>query len=1529
MKRIYLLGPALLLSLFLSGQRLEEFSADQGSFISELGSFMTSSKTVVMEEQYKAFEKTFKGGQFNETETGLIQQTMNKMLRHRLSANPHFRSYLDLLMTLKSTNQSPERFQTWHAIINNMLDNEADFSPQQLSDFLSFSVDFLNRQALRYSTLGTSWYARTDNYQLKYEGKEPVLDFPDLTLVAARNQDSIQITGTAGRFKPLSDTWEGKKGKVTWERQGLDADVYVDLGPFTFEMQKSLYEVPEAKLHYPLFFGSRVITGSFSDKLVSSSEAKDASYPRFESQEKILEIDNFGKGIKFRGGFKLLGTTIYGIGSREDKASLTLMDDANRPVFQGKAEQFAVKREDRIVAERVESVLYYGKDSIYHPSVNVRYIIPKREIQLTRGERGSDRNPFFSSVHNVNIKADNINVYLEGDSIVIGKPTVSIATKSDVFFESLHYFRKKDYERIQNIASANPLAIMKATVERENENPIKADLLAQRINKSFTVDNILSLLYDLAAQGFINYDEEKKEVTVKEKVFHYVKSNQGDSDYDVLNIRSSTQGVNAVMNMHDHSIAIEGIDNIEFSSRQKVAAIPLGHQILLREDRNIDLDGRLFAGFSHFEGKDFHFKYEDFQFQLDSVRYFDLYVPTGKLDDKNQPVALSIGSRIEHLAGTLLIDAPLNKSGREDIPTFPSLQTKGNSYVFYDKDSTQSGIYQRDSFYFRIDPFSFNRLDGFTAKDIQFKGNMVSHEIFPEFKETLVLRKEDQSLGFVHTTPDNGYPAYQGKGNYVGKLDLSNRGLLGQGALKYLGASINTEDIVFKPEEATGTAEKFNLEENRNPKEQIPQVRGEEISILWRPYKDSLYVTPKEKPFDMYKSGHHTFTGTLILTPGGLKGNGLLDWNEASMRSKQLAFGAFSVTADTTNLGIKAFDADDLALRTENVNADVDFDKQMGLFKANDKFLYTSLPYNQYITSMNEFTWDMKARSIAFNTEEGSMGTFTSIHPDQDSLRFQGKDAFYNLESSLLQISGIPNIVTADAFVYPDSGYVEIQKGGVMTQLENARIIADTSNKYHVINRATVNILGRRSYKASGFYEYNVGDRQQEVEFQNIVGMPGGKGKYSEKRSVTQAEGTVADTDTFYIDKKTRFQGTISLKAESKNLQFDGFALLDADKLPDPYWFTVSSEGDRKDLAIKFDTPKSPDGEPLASGIYLSKESSRIYPRAMQPLYFRKDRPILPVKGVFKYQADKDAFVFGDSSKVIRQELRGNQFVFKNADGTVQGEGKLELCESMKYVTVSAGGVISSAFPPPKPKEDPNMMSAEPEQENMMSAEPDTAAAKVPEIVEIPTTAEIMAGLQLNVPESLMKIISTDIKSSAFDARSISFLTDLDFYRKAASEVFPPSKEFQEGLLGLSSGYLDLPSKVNTFTLLFSKMKLKWDSDYQSFVSTDKNIGLISINGESINKMLTCYLEFKMPSIDNDDRLYVYVKSPSELFYFFGFKQGILSITSNNPAFMEALEGLKSKDKVIKMPDGETFEIQSVEPGTATAFIRRVEAAKK
>ena len=95
-----------------------------------------------------------------------------------------------------------------------------------------------------------------------------------------------------------------------------------------------------------------------------------------------------------------------------------------------------------------------------------------------------------------------------------------------------------------------------------------------------------------------------------------------------------------------------------------------------------------------------------------------------------------------------------------------------------------------------------------------------------------------------------------------------------------------------------------------------------------------------------------------------------------------------------------------------------------------------------------------------------------------------------------------------------------------------------------------------------------------------------------------------------------------------------------------------------------------------------------------------------------------------------------------------------------------------------------------------------------------------------------------------------------------------------------------------------------------------------------MNKQVECYVELKMPSADADDRLYVYLKSPSGLFYFFGFKQGILSITSNNTVFMQQLEGMKVKDLIMKMDDGETFEIVPVELSSANLFLRRIQAVQ-
>ena len=83
-----------------------------------------------------------------------------------------------------------------------------------------------------------------------------------------------------------------------------------------------------------------------------------------------------------------------------------------------------------------------------------------------------------------------------------------------------------------------------------------------------------------------------------------------------------------------------------------------------------------------------------------------------------------------------------------------------------------------------------------------------------------------------------------------------------------------------------------------------------------------------------------------------------------------------------------------------------------------------------------------------------------------------------------------------------------------------------------------------------------------------------------------------------------------------------------------------------------------------------------------------------------------------------------------------------------------------------------------------------------------------------------------------------------------------------------------------------------------------------------------------MPS-NGDDRLYIYLKSSSEFYYFFGYRGGILSVASNNPGFLEAAAGLKAKDLVLEPEKDKIYEIQFVESDTPERWLRRIETATK
>ena len=1478
-------------------QPTAKFPDNPNEFVDKLGAFMTASKRPDMEESFSVFKKMVRAGAFSDHDMRQVIGVSNLLADQKLAPFPYFKNYINAASAAR-INPDTALFGRWIGFTEKALASIERGRTKPIAMLLEFSADLLEHRALKTGEGGSvTWKIQGGKFAFEFQNELPVLRCEDVNLIGLRKQDSITVFKTSGDYLPYEGVWRGRGGKVTWAGTGLDSTVYATLASYKVETIKPLFSCDTAQLYYPLYFPNRAIPGKLEHNIVVDSKAN-SQFPKFESFDRLLKVNKIGDGIEYVGGFKLSGSSLYGYGTNSEPAQLSIFNKKRQRIFYGTGPLFIIKREVSIVAEEVNAKLYMDKDSLFHPQVNFRVDIPKDIIYLTRGEKGSERNPFFSSFYNMNLDVEKIAWYIAQDSLEIGARSAGAkGIEQKVQFESSEHFEMSQYIKMQQISSQNPISTLFVLSREKGTNIISDNDFAQRINPKFDYSSIQTLLAQMVAEGFINYYFSRHEIELRDKLTHYALASQGKKDYDAINIISTSTGSNAHLDLKTRETQIFEVKKMELSEKQKVAVLPDGNSFTLLKNRDMRFKGRLYAGLALFEGKNMYFNYDKFQVEFDSVRHLDFYLPTGAVDKNGQPIANSMNSTVEHVSGVLLVDAPHNKSGKEDLPIFPSLQTKQPSFVFYDRPEILGGVYKRDSFYFKLEPFAFNGLDSYHKEDLKFRGQMYPATIFPAFKEIIVVREADKSFGFVHKTPLTGYPTYSKKGNYTGDLDLSNKGFMGKGKLEYLTADIESEDLIFRPKQTTGTAKKFFMEEDRVSAVKLPQAKGENVSVNWLPFRDSMYIQSKAKDFELFKSPGYTHKGILVLTPSGLKGRGVFEWAGGKMTSRVLIYSPFQASSDTANLEIKSLDSKGIAFDSKNVDGELDFDAQQGHFKANSESATTTLPLDQYSTSMNEFTWDMRAQTITFKADPKKPGAFVSIDPDQDTLAFQGKTALYDMKTNLLKIGGVNVVKSADAYIYPDSGALEIAPGGKMKQLLNVRIVADTVNKYHTINRATVDILGKKAYKATGYYEYNIPGYKQEVFFNNIVGERLGPGTQATKNVLTTANGDITPSDSFRMDVRTLFKGQIILRANQQNMRFEGYAQLDAEKLPALNWFSVYTEVDKTKPIIRIKKAEDQEDVPLITGFYLSRELGDMYPRILQPAYARVDRAILNCQDVYKYDPKTKLFIFGDSTKLIANTLRGAKMVYDDKLGTVQAEGPLKLGTGLKYLNVTGAGRLKSDF------------------------------NNITDSTGYTVTGEFMTGMEINVPKILLDIMANDIQASGFDAAPVITNSNLAFYQPALAEFVTDEKERAEAVAGLASNVVTLPKNDNKYTIFLGRHAVLWNAEYQSFLSTEDKIPLLGFNGQLVGKMLTTYVEYKMPG-NEDDRFYIYIKASPDLWYFFGYQAGVIRVVSSNTRFNDALLALKPKETVLEMSDGETYEIIPGEPSDADKFINRVRAGR-
>ena len=159
--------------------------------------------------------------------------------------------------------------------------------------------------------------------------------------------------------------------------------------------------------------------------------------------------------------------------------------------------------------------------------------------------------------------------------------------------------------------------------------------------------------------------------------------------------------------------------------------------------------------------------------------------------------------------------------------------------------------------------------------------------------------------------------------------------------------------------------------------------------------------------------------------------------------------------------------------------------------------------------------------------------TSSRQNPRRDSLHFLSTHATYLVGEDVLQCKGVKEIAVADSRVFPDSGRVTIRRDANMDELQNARLIANATTQYHLIERAILKINGRYAFQGAGEYQYIGEDKSIQTLILDEI---------SVNESIeTYGMGSVA-RDAFMLDSNFQFAGDFALLAGEEFLTFRGGA---------------------------------------------------------------------------------------------------------------------------------------------------------------------------------------------------------------------------------------------------------------------------------------------------------------------------------------------------------------------------------------------------
>lgn len=1438
----------LLVSFQSNAQAPKSFSNDPAMFFKELKGYMELTNKKETEKVMDKFEEIWlEEPKFSAEQQLTIIGTANNMLKKRMKPYPDFSNYVAALMAYISSGRDAQVFTNFHASLDKML----QASSKRYSDYIENVAGLFVANVL-YESGSTKWVASTGDYKFEFD-TIPKISFPAMDLTCYAKGDSSVINGIKGYYYPLTKTFIGENGKLYFTRAGLNqSDVYADLLTTQIDLTSSEWSCDSAIFYNKTYF-KQPLRGKVTDKILANVKSENATYPRFASYDLNLGIKEIVKDADYLGGFAQHGNKMIGAGTKDQRATLTFKRN-NKPFLVVSSRSFVV-RPERISSDNAAFVCWFETDSIYHPALEMKYVSEERTLSLIRSSNSGISMPFFNSFHQVDMYVDAI--YWKIDDPVMDFKMLSGQGESKMVLESFNLYTDERYQKLQGMADVSPLYTVREYANKNGREIYSPDF-ARYLKTS--EQQARSLMIFLANKGFVSYDFETDVGTINDKLHYYLAARSNKTDYDKIEIESVIDAKpNGRLNLMNFEMDLNGVGRVWLSDSQQVWIAPVNQEMRLLKNRDIEFNGRVHAGRSDFYGKKFKFVYDKFKLDLANVDSIRLKVVSEtEFDENGNPKLIPLKSTLQNVTGTVYIDSMMNKSSRKSYPAYPIFVSDKEAYVYYDHPSIYNSVYARDKFYFKMDPFTIDSLDNFSAGGLKFPGNFESGGIFPTIAETAIIRP-DYSFGFERDAPAEGYPMYGGKGKYYNHIDLSWSGLIGDGKVEYLSSIAESKDIVFFIDSTNMNAAQWDLRKETIAGVGFPQANGSNTFINWRPKEDREYVYKSNSNLEVYDKGV-SLDGNLILAAKGLGGNGNALFLESELLSKDFYFKQDAYGADTSDFKLKSDQEGVLAIQTKNVKSRIDLVKRFGDFISNGKGSYVSFPLNQYICYIAQFKWFIDKQEVEFgedykdNTKLNIEGSdFVSINPFQDSLRWNAGLARYSLIDYLIKARKVKEILVADASIQPnDTATIVIERNAVMRPLFEAKIIANTTTKYHTISNSTINVLGRKSYTATGKYAYT--DQAGTKHLINLERIA------IDTSLQTYASGSIADSSSFQLSQNIQYKGRVNIAAANPLLNFDGFAKLNhkcEEKLPS-YWFSFKSDIDPKGVNIPVVEPKNENYEKLSVSVSLASDSTGFYSTFLSPKKRSADPDLISAEGVLSYDQKNKVYKVTNSDKILSPDAPGNMVQLNDANCTVYAEGRLNLATNFgQFKTMVVGNVTNNT--------------------NNDS-----------------TVFDVIFGLDFMFNNDAMKSMTELIQGNPTLAPTED--TRVTWVRAMKEIVGIEKADKMISEFSLYGAPKRLPQELQQ-TLVLTDVKLVWNKETQSYKSTGP-IGVGFIGKETISRKLKGYLEITRKK--GTEVFNLYLESDNATWWYWNYSRGVMQSISSDNKYNDAINGMKPEKRVAE-----------------------------